>query len=86
MSISYEKANAIDEVTPIIDLLREVHSKLSRVPRSLTASRQLRVIITKLEGWHQTHSSTAADGEDYVPSVDQVIKEAVQFIESKYKG
>ena len=82
MAISYEKANVVDEVLPIIDLLREVQTKLDSIPRSVTAARQLRVIITKLEGWYQTHTSNVK--ELPVPVVDQMVAEVVDFIHKKY--
>lgn len=54
-----EKANVINEVEPIIELLNELRGRLESLPRTTVAARQLSVIACKLEAWH----------EQYVPRV-----------------
>ena len=85
MGISYEKANAVSEVTSAIESLQQLKEKLDGTPRSLTAARQLTVIITKLQGWHAAHNAIYHNNKHMPPSVDEVIKEAVVFLEKRYK-
>lgn len=55
MHVTAEKARIIKEVDPIKELLCEVRDRLTEIPRSATAARQLAVIINKLDGWKQTY-------------------------------
>lgn len=51
MQMNPDKQKVISEVEPIIELLAEVHDRLTAIPRSATAARQLSVLIAKLRAW-----------------------------------
>lgn len=79
------KAEVIDEILPIRDLLKEHHEKLAAQPRSTTASRQLATIITKLEGWHQAFTLRPVRPEPppHIPTREELLSELEETIDRK---
>lgn len=53
-----EKDDLIAEVESITELLTETQERLSQLPRTSTASKQLSVILNRLEGWRRTFGPT----------------------------
>lgn len=78
------KAEVIDEILPIRDLLKEHHERLAAQPRSTTASRQLATIITKLEGWHQAFTLRPVRQEPpRIPTREELLAELEETIDRK---
>lgn len=71
MEVSVEKARVIKEIEPIKELLCEVHDRLTEIPRSATAARQLSVIINKLEGWKQAYQPGSREPESKKEEIDR---------------
>lgn len=53
-----EKDDIINEVEGIRELLTETQERLAMLPRTQTATRQLSVIVNRLEGWERTFGPT----------------------------
>ena len=72
------KAEVIDEVLTIKLLLEEYHTKISALPRSVTAARSLGVIIARLDGWYQAFalSQTAKP-----PAKEEIMREVITILE-----
>lgn len=73
------KAQTINEVLAITEMLRDYHQKISSLPRSITAARQLAVIIARLDGWYQAFALSQSNSKE--PQKEEILRELTGVIE-----
>lgn len=67
-----EKSKVIREVASLRELMTETHRRFAALPRSTTASRQLFLIIAKMDQWIAAFGPSNV--VDMVPDKDEIVR------------